>query len=212
MANFKVVVSDPKSRKAYQKEVEQAGSGMLDRKVGEKLSGDSIGLQGYELEITGGSDKQGFPMRPDVDGIARKKILLTLPPGFHPGTKGERKRKSVRGNTVSAQTSQVNTKVVKYGTKSLDELFGKKEKKEEKAEAKPEEAKKEEKKEEPKAEAPKEEKPAEKTPEAKPAEEAKAEEKAAEEKPAEEKPEKSPEEKMGVKPLEEVEKKEEKAE
>ena len=113
MANFKVVVSDPKSRKAYQKEVEQAGSGMLGKKVGEKLSGDSIGLQGYELEITGGSDKQGFPMRPDVDGIARKKILLTLPPGFHPGTKGERKRKSVRGNTVSAQTSQVNTKVVK---------------------------------------------------------------------------------------------------
>jgi small subunit ribosomal protein S6e len=160
---FKLVVSDPKNKRSYQKEVEEKSSGLIGRKIGEKVKGDFLGLQGYELEITGGSDKQGFPMRPDVPGTARKRILLTGPPGFHPKRKGERRRKSVRGNTISLDIVQVNVKVVSYGKKSLEEIFGKKEKPKE--EAKPEEKPKEEvKKEEPKEEKPetkKEEKPEE---------------------------------------------------
>lgn len=76
MANFKIVVSDPKAKKAYQKELEQGQTGLLGRKIGDKFSGNHIGLAGYELEVTGGSDKEGFPMRRDVDGPGRKKILL----------------------------------------------------------------------------------------------------------------------------------------
>ena len=124
MPNFKVVISDPKTRKAYQKEIDQSQSGLVGRKVGDKVSGNPIGLQGYELEITGGSDRQGFPIRPDVGGTVRKRVLLTFPPGFHPGMKGQRKRKSVRGNTISTQIAQINTKVTKYGPKSLEELIG----------------------------------------------------------------------------------------
>jgi small subunit ribosomal protein S6e len=92
-----------------------------------------------------------------VDGPGRKRIILTAPPGFHPASKGLRKRKSVRGNTISADTAQINVKVVKEGQKSVEELLGVKkketvEKKEEKApekkaEEKKEEGKKEEKKE-----------------------------------------------------------------
>ncbi len=192
---FKLVVSDPKTKKTYQKEVSQKESGLLNRKIRDKVKGDFLGLSGYELEITGGSDKQGFPMRPNLQGVARKRVLLTGGPGFHPKTKGERRRKSVRGNTISPDIVQVNAKIVKYGAKKLEQIFGKKEEKPEeakkeeakpegKAEEKPEGAKPEEKKEETK-----EEKPAEK-----PAEEAKPEEKPAEPEKKEEAPKEEPKE------------------
>jgi len=182
MANFKVVISDPASKKAYQKEVDQGQSGLLGKKVGEKAQGSSLGLAGYEVEVTGGSDKDGFPMRPDVDGPRRKKVILTSPPGYHPAKFGKRKRKSVRGNTISRDISQVNVKVFKAGSKKLEDLIG--------AKAKKEDGK---------------EKPAEgKAEEAKPA--AKAEEKKEESKPAEKPAEGKPEEKMGIKKLEDKEK------
>ncbi|HDD46128.1 MAG TPA: 30S ribosomal protein S6e [Candidatus Aenigmarchaeota archaeon] len=137
---FKVVVSDPKTRKSYQREVDEAKSGLIGKKIGDRVKGDFLGLYGYELEITGGSDRDGFPMRRDVEGSGRKKVLLSSPPGFHPKRKGERKKKTVRGNTISDQIVQINTKVVKYGSKGIEELFGikveKEEKKEEKAEEK----------------------------------------------------------------------------
>lgn len=130
MANFKVVVSDPKSRKAFQKEMEQKASGLMGKRIGDKVKGDALGLSGYELQVTGGSDAQGFPMRKDVEGIGRKRLLLGFGPGFHPAVKGMRKRKSVRGNTISSATSQVNVKVVTHGSKPLEQLIGKAEKKE----------------------------------------------------------------------------------
>ena len=199
MANFKVVISDPSSKKAYQKEIDQGQSGLLGKKVGEKAQGSSLGLAGYEVEVTGGSDKDGFPMRPDVDGPGRKKVILTSPPGYHPAKFGKRKRKSVRGNTISMDISQVNVKVVKAGSKKLEELIGAKAKKEDGKE-KPAEEKKEE---------------------AKPAEKPDAEAKAgegkdagkADVKPSEEKPDATKAEgKMGIKKLEDKEKEEAKSE
>ncbi len=161
---FKLVVSDPKTRKSYQKEVGEEG--LIGKKIGEKLSGEVVGLQGYELELTGGSDKDGFPMRKDVDGTARKKILISSPPGFHPGTPGVRKRKSIRGNTISEDVVQINSKVIKQGSKPLDQIFAskKEEKPKEKAEEGNEEAAK--KPEEKPAEEPKQE-PAQENPEEK---------------------------------------------
>ncbi len=153
---FKLVISDPKTRKSYQKEV--SGEGIIGKKIGEKFSGSVAGLEGYELQVTGGSDKDGFPMRKDVEGSVRKKILLSGPPGFHAAIEGQRKRKSIRGNTVSDDLAQVNAKVVKEGKNKLEKLFAgvKEEKKgesEEKGEEKPAEEAREE--------SPKDEKPAE---------------------------------------------------
>jgi len=200
MSNFKLVVSDPKSKKAYQKEVDQKQSGFIGKKIGEHISGDFVGLTGYKLEVTGGSDKEGFPMRKDVDGTARKRLLIAYPPGYHTKVKGMRRRKSIRGNTISDQTSQINVKIVGYGAKSVEELLGVKPKEEKPTEAKPVEK-------EAKTEQPKEEKPSEK-----PKEEPKKEKPAEKpkEKPKEE--QKKAEEKMGVKSLDEVEKKAEKPE
>ncbi|MCK4497142.1 MAG: 30S ribosomal protein S6e [Candidatus Aenigmarchaeota archaeon] len=183
--NFKLVISDPKSKKAYQKEIDQKQTGLIGKKIGDNVSGNSLGLAGYELEITGGSDRQGFPMRRDVEGLARKGVLLSMPPGFHPKLRGQRKRKSVRGNTISSEISQVNVKVTTYGKDSLGKLLGVKEKPKKVEEKKPEEPKKPEKEEEIKTE--------EKEPKEKP----EKEEKKPEEKPVEEK--------MGVKDLEKAE-------
>ncbi len=132
--SFKVVLSDPKTRRAYQKEVDEAASGLVGKKLGEQVRGDFLGLSGYELQVTGGSDKEGFPMRRDLEGIGRKKVLLSAGPGFYPKLKGQRRRRSVRGNTISNQISQVNIKVLTHGSKSIEELLGVKPKEEKKQE------------------------------------------------------------------------------
>ena len=92
-------------------------------KIGSKVKGDDFGLPGYELEITGGTDKDGFPMRKDLQGTARKKLLLASGPGYKPKEKGVRKRKMIRGNTVAEDIAQLNMKVLKEGSKKWDELF-----------------------------------------------------------------------------------------
>jgi small subunit ribosomal protein S6e len=149
MPTYKIVVSDPKAKTAVQKEFDGVQQVFIGKKIGEKVSADSVGLTGYEVEITGGSDKEGFPMRKDIEGQVRKRVVLSGPPGFNPDREGKRKRKSVRGNTVSADIVQINLKVSRHGAKGVSELWGVKPKEKEKKE-KPAAA---EKKEEPKAEA-----------------------------------------------------------
>jgi small subunit ribosomal protein S6e len=133
MAVFKVVVSDPETRKSYQLEVDQAkASGLIGKKIGDELNGDLLGLPGYVLKITGGTDKDGFPMHPSVEGSVKKRVLLSGKPCFRPKKRGERKRKTVRGNTISSDIIQINMKIMKKGEKPLEELVPKKEKGEEK--------------------------------------------------------------------------------
>jgi len=85
---------------------------IIGLKIGEHIDGSIVGLKGVKLRITGGSDLSGFPMRPDVSGPVKKKILLSGPPGFHPREDGERRRKMVRGNTIAPDIVQVNTVIV----------------------------------------------------------------------------------------------------
>jgi small subunit ribosomal protein S6e len=120
---MKFVVST-KSGKAYT--VASDEDQFIGKRVGETVKLDSIGLTGFEAVITGGSDKQGFPMSPSVGGPARKKIFTAKAIGFKPKNKGERKRHSVRGNVISAEISQVNMKITKEGSINLEEKFGKK--------------------------------------------------------------------------------------
>ncbi len=87
---------------------------LLGLKIGDEIDGSLVGLKGYKLVITGGSDISGFPMRPDIPGPVKKGVLLSGPPGFHPRERGERRRKTVRGNTIAPDIVQINTKI-KYG-------------------------------------------------------------------------------------------------
>jgi len=131
---MQVVISDPKNGKAYKVEGKDAETSalLIGKRIGEVVDADIIGLGGYELEITGGSDKDGMPMRKDVSGSARKRILITSPPGYRPKEKGTRRRKSVRGNEISTEISQINVKIKEYGKKPIAELLGKGEEEEEK--------------------------------------------------------------------------------
>ncbi len=137
MANWKLVISEPETRKSFQLEVDQDKAAFVGKKIGDEVSGDMIGLAGYSLKITGGTDKDGFPMHPSVEGMGKRKVLLSCKPCFHPKLKGQRKRKTVRGNVISDSIVQINVKVIKKGQKPLEELIPTKPK-EKKEEAKPE--------------------------------------------------------------------------
>jgi len=119
---IKVVISDPKTGKSYQRIVKDADAKrFVGLKIGDKVRGEIINLAGYEFEITGGSDYAGFPMRKDVPGTLRKRILAVSGIGFRKIGKGIKQRKTVAGNTIHEKTSQVNLKILKSGTTPLGE-------------------------------------------------------------------------------------------
>lgn len=101
---------------------------LYQKKIGDKIFGDALGLAGYELLITGGSDRAGFPMRKGIIGMGRKKILTGYGAGFRPLDKRLIMRRTVCGLQVYDETAQVNFKVVKEGAKKLEEIFVKEQK------------------------------------------------------------------------------------
>ncbi len=128
---FKINVSH--KGKAFK--VETGDEKLVGYSIGEKLDGKEISadLEGYEIEITGTSDKSGFTGMIHIDGPNLKKALLTYGVGMHKKPKGDKKinrkpkglrlRKTVRGREISLDTVQINTKVLKEGAKKFDSLF-----------------------------------------------------------------------------------------
>ena len=109
MANYKVTVSD-KNGKSVSKEVKEADANpLLGLEIPAETDASIVGLSG-KITITGGSDKSGVPMRTDVHGPARKYVLLSKGVGLKDTEKGLRKRKLVRGNTISDEIYQLNCK------------------------------------------------------------------------------------------------------
>ncbi|MBU1198113.1 30S ribosomal protein S6e [Candidatus Micrarchaeota archaeon] len=120
---MKLVVNDGKNAKSYQKELaDEKSSSLHGKKIGDSINGDLIELPGYSLKITGGSNRDGFPMRPDVMGTRKTQLWLSGPPGIRGLKKGERRMKTIIGNQVSKETAQLNAKVVTPGPKTLEEL------------------------------------------------------------------------------------------
>jgi len=151
MPEFKLTINDVKTGRSFQKTVSGTESDIFrGKKIKDTVDGSSFGMKGYELQVTGGSDSSGFPMRFDIDGQGRKRPLLTRGPCVKIKRKGMKKRKTVVGNSLSASIIQINLKITKYGQKSVNEIFGVEEKKEETKEVKEEEKPKEEIKETPK--------------------------------------------------------------
>src|SRR3989344_2693354 len=103
----KLCINDVKTGKSFNKELnENELDAFLNKKINDKIEGHFFGFSGYEFHITGGSDNAGFPMRFDVEGVGRKRPLLTRGAGVKIKIKGMRKRKTVRGNMVSSTTAQ----------------------------------------------------------------------------------------------------------
>jgi small subunit ribosomal protein S6e len=119
---FKLVISEGEN--SHQLEVEATESKkLIGLKIGDNFDASLVGLKGYTLKITGGSDKNGFPMKKDVEGPRRIKSLLSGGVGFNPKRDGQRRRKTVRGNTISDDIVQINAIVDQKGEKNIDELL-----------------------------------------------------------------------------------------
>ena len=127
---MRLVISDPKTGKSYQTDLtKEFEANVVGKKIGEELEGNLIGAAGYKLQLTGGSDQSGFPMRRDVTGQRKIRALLSGGVGFNPQNNGERKRKLIRGNTFSAEIAQINAKVLGGEGQPFEQLFPKKEEK-----------------------------------------------------------------------------------
>lgn len=112
MATFSVVVSDPETGRSFTREVEgQDANRFIGREIGESIDGTAVGLDGFTVEITGGSDDAGRPMRGDVTGSGLTEILLEGGVGFNPERDGERRRVTVRGREISEAVAQLNLQV-----------------------------------------------------------------------------------------------------
>jgi len=119
---IKVNIGDPKSKRTVTAAITaDDAKSIFGKKLGDKIRGELAGKHGYEFEITGGSDNAGFPMRRDVTGTGRRKLLVTYSTGQRQTKGGVRIRKTVAGNTVSEFTSQLNVKVTKHGPQPLIE-------------------------------------------------------------------------------------------
>lgn len=124
---MRIVISEPTTGKSYQAEISKDNeSAFVGKHIGDSLDGNLIGAAGYVLELTGGSDLAGFPMRKDVAGTARKSILTSDGVGFRATRNGERRRKQLRGNAYSTEIQQVNSVVKQAGATPLEQLFPKK--------------------------------------------------------------------------------------
>jgi small subunit ribosomal protein S6e len=122
MVGFKLTISDTKTGRTVQREVKDKDAQFfIGKKIGETIKGETINLTGYEFEITGGSDYCGFPMRRDIPGSVRKRILAVSGVGIKRKRKGQKQRKTVCGNTIHTRISQINLKVLKEGK---EKLFG----------------------------------------------------------------------------------------
>jgi small subunit ribosomal protein S6e len=124
MVEFKAVISDPRTGKTFPTVVEgHHANSLVGKKVGDEFDGIFVSLPGYKLVVTGGSDKEGFPMRKELQGTRRKKLLISKSQGFRPKDKGVRRRKSVRGNTISPDIVQINMRITAYGSKPIEDAL-----------------------------------------------------------------------------------------
>ena len=99
---MKVVINDPKTGRSYQKEIE--ADTLMGKRIGDEVSGDELGLPGYTLKITGGTDSSGFPMVPWLRGTMKKKVLMSQGPGYIGPSIKEKEEKKVLGEIRFPQT------------------------------------------------------------------------------------------------------------
>ncbi|MEK6917783.1 MAG: S6e family ribosomal protein [Nanoarchaeota archaeon] len=132
---FKINIAD-KDGKTYKFELESEE--LIGKEIGQQIEGKELlpTLDGYEFQITGASDKAGFPAFETVEGVGLKRVLLTFGKGMnkrpkHEGKrawtknrpKGLRLRKTQRGKIISTDIVQINLKIAKHGNTTLKEIF-----------------------------------------------------------------------------------------
>ncbi|KAH9898734.1 40s ribosomal protein S6 [Xylariomycetidae sp. FL2044] len=113
------------SQKLIEIEDERKLRDFMEKRMGAEVPGDNLGdeFKGYIFRITGGNDKQGFPMKQGVMHPTRVRLLLSEGHScYRPRRTGERKRKSVRGCIVGMDLSVLALAIVKQGDNELPGL------------------------------------------------------------------------------------------
>ncbi len=150
-AGPRLVLSNPEDGTAKQIVLEpRVFSLFMGKRIGDEIDGSILGYKGYRIRITGGTDRDGFPMRPDISGPRKVRVLLSGGVGFHPKEKppsrakkrrqkrrkkGLRRRVTVRGNVISDAIAQINAVLVPASKKVEAEEKAEKKKVEVEAEA-----------------------------------------------------------------------------
>ena len=132
MVELKLVIGQKDGKTVQQEVKDEQAEHLLKKRIGETISGDELGFAGYEFEITGGSDKSGFPMRKGIQE-PRKLVMIGKGVGFagkrraigkrknRKKQKGLARRRTVCGEMVTKIIRQINLKVVKEGAAKLGE-------------------------------------------------------------------------------------------
>jgi small subunit ribosomal protein S6e len=108
-----LIISDPETGTTQKVELENARmTPLIGRRIGEVIDGSVANMQGHRIQLTGGCDKDGIPMRPDVHGGVKARVVLSGGVGYKPRNPGERRRVTVRGNTVTTDTTFLNFKII----------------------------------------------------------------------------------------------------
>merc|ERR1712014_366405 len=92
-----------------------------------EVAGDTLGdeFKGYIFRISGGNDKQGFPMKQGI--LCNNRVRLLFKKGmscYRERRKGCRKRKSVRGCVVGPDLATLSLVIVKKGAEDIEGLTG----------------------------------------------------------------------------------------
>ena len=95
MANFKVTISDTKGKSIIKELKDNDANPLVGLLIGQETNASIVGLDG-KIKVTGGSDKSGIPMRADLLGTPRKRVLIPKGVGLETTEKGMRKRKLLR--------------------------------------------------------------------------------------------------------------------
>ena len=98
---------------------------LYERRMAQEIDGNVLGeeFEGFIFRISGGNDKQGFPMRQGV--LTNTRVRLLCQKGhkaYRPRRSGERKRKSVRGCIVAQDIAVLNLVVTQVGEKTVEGL------------------------------------------------------------------------------------------
>jgi small subunit ribosomal protein S6e len=121
MAKFKIIVSNPQDGTSKVVELEETrATPFIGRKLGETIDGIVVDMPATKIQLLGGSDKDGVPMRGNVHGGIRRQVVLSGGTGFKAHKKGERRRKTVRGDTITDEIVQINVKITEQPAKPAE--------------------------------------------------------------------------------------------
>jgi len=116
------------AQKSIEIDDEQKLRAFYDKRISQEVNGEVLGDQykGYLFKITGGNDKQGFPMKQGVLTNTRVRLLMGKDTScYRPRRSGERRRKSVRGCIVGSDIGVLSLVIVKKGDEELPGLTDK---------------------------------------------------------------------------------------